>query len=490
MKICILHPSYQNSNSPFSELDPMCRPESYYQDLKHNHIFDSVFIHKATASQQIRNLSTKEYDVFINLCDGAFDEDRAGKEVVEALEFYGLAYTGADPRFYEPSRKIQKMMAYYYGIKTPLFGFVFKEEDLSEIASQLKYPMIVKHYNGYSSIGMTKASKCHNFEELSVQCKLMINEFGGALVEEFIEGREFTALVCENAEDPLNPIVFEPIECIFPENESFKHFDLKWKEFDSIKWVKSDDTILSEKIKLMSKTMFLALNGVGYGRLDIRVDANSEPYFLEINPNCGIFYPMPDIGSADFILLNSEIGHVGFIEHIINCAIKRQKSKIKSIEVRFKPNAGYGLYATRDISIGELVHQYEEKPTNIVSKKYVDKTWKDPLKKKWFNQYAFPLTNELFSIWSENPELWLPLNHSCDPNTWLDGLNLIARKNIKVNDPIEVEYATFCTENMSEFKCQCGSKLCRGIIKGTDYLLPFVKEIYGEHVSDYVANKL
>jgi len=50
---------------------------------------------------------------------------------------------------------------------------------------------------------------------------------------------------------------------------------------------------------------------------------------LEINPNCGIFYPAPPdqpdaLGSADFILLHDPMGHVGFIEHIMQAAIERQ----------------------------------------------------------------------------------------------------------------------------------------------------------------------
>lgn len=37
--------------------------------------------------RQVRDLArSKKYDVFVNLCDGAFDEDRAGQEVVDALE--------------------------------------------------------------------------------------------------------------------------------------------------------------------------------------------------------------------------------------------------------------------------------------------------------------------------------------------------------------------------------------------------------------------
>ncbi len=49
-----------------------------------------------------------------------------------------------------------------------------------------------------------------------------------------MEGREFTVLVAENPEDELNPIVFQPVECVFAEGESFKHFDLKWVDYGNI----------------------------------------------------------------------------------------------------------------------------------------------------------------------------------------------------------------------------------------------------------------
>lgn len=61
----------------------------------------------------------------------------------------------------------------------------------------------------------------------------MIDDYSGALIEEFIEGKEFSALVIENWQDKNNPFVL-PVECKFQNNESFKHFDLKWKEYDNI----------------------------------------------------------------------------------------------------------------------------------------------------------------------------------------------------------------------------------------------------------------
>jgi len=50
------------------------------------------------------------------------------------------------------------------------------------------------------------------------------------------------------------------------------------------------------------------MRGVGYGRADFRVSDNGDVYFLEMNPNCAIFYPPEEhanaLQDADFILKN------------------------------------------------------------------------------------------------------------------------------------------------------------------------------------------
>ncbi len=45
------------------------------------------------------------YSVYLNLCDGGSDEDRPGLDLVEALEALNLPFTGADSRFYNPTRE-------------------------------------------------------------------------------------------------------------------------------------------------------------------------------------------------------------------------------------------------------------------------------------------------------------------------------------------------------------------------------------------------
>jgi D-alanine-D-alanine ligase len=138
------------------------------------------------------------------------------------------------------------------------------------------------------------------------------------MVEEFIDGREFTVLVAENPDCLAEPIVYTPVECNFPEGETFKHFDLKWVNYEGIQWVPVEDDDIASKLKDMARKVFVGLGGTGYGRIDARGDREGNVYFLEINPNCGIFYPPEAMGSADFILtLDTETDHKKFVNHII-----------------------------------------------------------------------------------------------------------------------------------------------------------------------------
>lgn len=157
---------------------------------------------------------------------------RPGKEVVETLERLGVPFTGARSHFYEPSKETMKMVAIYHGIKTANYVVCLTAEDATAAAEKLKFPVIVKHCSGYSSIGMTKASKCLDAPALQSEVHRMVEEFGGALVEEFIAGREFTVLVsdCPTTDaqgqptGPGSPVAYQPVECLFPEVSVFSGF--------------------------------------------------------------------------------------------------------------------------------------------------------------------------------------------------------------------------------------------------------------------------
>ena len=44
---------------------------------------------------------------------------------------------------------------------------------------------------------------------------------------------------------------------------------------------------------------------------------------LEINANCGIYYPPADYGSADLCLTHDPAGHAGFTRNLVEAAFAR-----------------------------------------------------------------------------------------------------------------------------------------------------------------------
>ena len=488
MHVCILTPSYSKNESILKNYDDRTLIIQYIVALGHTYEFHEI--HKSSTRQQIRALiKSSKFDLFVNFCDGGLEDDTAGVEVIETLEYYNVPFTGADSRFYDPTREEMKLICDVWGVKTPGYLITSDIADVSLAVEILKFPMIVKHFQSYCSIGLTKDSRVENPEQLLMQTTRMLDEFGEVLIEEFIDGREFTVLVAENPKDPLVPIVYNPIEFKFPPEEGprgFKYFDIKWINFDQMSEFRVTNQTLTEKLKEIAMRVFLGLHGKGYGRCDIRMNSQGELYLLEINPNCGVFYPQEASGSADYILQNHPRGYYDFLDTILHSAFLRVKPKPKWRRLHIK-DKGYGLFATQTIQPGELIIQYEEKPHFLISKSYMDKKY-TILEKQLFEKYSYPINSEVWTSRSDRPRDWIHINHSCDPNAWLEGLDLVARKLIPQGDEITIEYATFMDEQMASFECHCNSMDCRKMIKGTDFNLSFM-ETYENHCSQYISAK-
>jgi len=483
MRICILESSYERSESVFKGVDIPVDPQRYIGD----HECEKHDLHKATAVQQVFALAKQGFDLFINLCDGEWEEDRAGIEVAQALERVGVPFTGANAAFYATNREKLKMACAYWGIKTPASVFVYDDAGIALAARNLRYPMLVKHYNGYGSIGLTRDSRVTDEVALYRQTRQMLDTYGGALIEEFIEGREFTVLVAENPDDPHDPVAYLPVEFVFPVGETFKHFGMKWETYVDMNCVPVTDAGLVARLTEMGKQVFLGVEGVSYGRCDIRMNEAGELFILEINPNCGLFYPPEAMGSADLALMQDPRGHAHFVDMIFRAAFKRVHKQRKKWQVVLNSAQRYGMYANSAIAEGEIIEVLEERPHVLVSRSHVLQHW-NAHQQQWFARYGYPITDAVYTIWSNDPAQWRPLNHSCDPNAWLDGLNLVARRTISSGEPITIDYGAFRNELMEAFTCTCGAPNCRGIIRGDDYQQAFI-ERYGVHVADYVLNK-
>jgi D-alanine-D-alanine ligase len=312
MKVCVL--SDPEWGDPF---DPSYYLQSYEWELND--------LHRPNVKEELAVLASRGFDVFLNMCDGAADEDRPGLDVVLALEELNVPFTGAASHYYEPTREQMKNVCQHNGIRAPR-GLTFGSTEAYRMGMDgLHYPMIVKHPNSYGSVGLVKDSRVTCVEQLETQLDRMIHEFGGALVEEFIEGREFSTLVSEDPDDQANPVTYVPVEILFPSGESFKHTDMKWYRFNEMSVVPVTDEPLANRLRDMSAKLFLGLDGTGYGRCDIRMDAQGELFMLEINPQGAVFYPPDQPGMADYILRYDPHGHAGFVDLLFRSALARHR---------------------------------------------------------------------------------------------------------------------------------------------------------------------
>jgi SET domain-containing protein len=82
------------------------------------------------------------------------------------------------------------------------------------------------------------------------------------------------------------------------------------------------------------------------------------------------------------------------------------------------------------------------------------------------------------------------VNHSCDPNAGIKGqCVLVARRDIKPGEEITYDYETTDTEDMN-FKCNCGSKICRGRIDGGSWKKPEWRKKNKDYLSWYITEKI
>jgi D-alanine-D-alanine ligase-like ATP-grasp enzyme len=460
MKVCVLQPDYSTTGVDYKNYDPPRDLSALIPEAEvHN-----VFLNKLTTYKQLKELGKQGYDVFVNLCEGYLEWEVPSIDVMFTLELLNLPFTGPTTKLYDPPKELMKYLAYCEGVKTPGYVLIEKPEDTNEAIKHLSFPIFIKPAKAGDSLGIDEYSLVHSKEELEQKAAAIIEEYGPLLAEEYIAGREFTVLVAANA-NGITCTVFRPVEYLFPEGREFKTYALKTSELHPDCNVPCDDPEIDKQLRSASEKIFNGFKGVGYARLDFRVNNNNEIFFLEINFTCSVFYKDGYEGSADFVLKYDGIGQAGFLRHIINEGIARHRRKKKPFAMKGNSIAGYGIYATRDIDEGEIIFQGEERAQRIVTKRYVENNWNEE-EKLHFRRYAYPVSEKLFILWDEDPSEWAPQNHSCDPNTAFDGLNVLAIRRVKKNEELTLDYAQFLDENMEPFQCQCGSANCRGLIMG------------------------
>ncbi len=462
MKVCVLQPDYSTSGVDYQNYDP---PRDLSRLLPGDQVHH-ISLNKLTTYKQLRDLSKQSFDVFVNLCEGYLEWEIPSIDVIHTLELLDLPFTGPTSKLYDPTKELMKYVAYCVGVNTPGYVRIERSEDVQSAAQLLNFPLFVKPAKAGDSLGIDEHSKVADAAELSKKVNEILEEYGPLLVEEYIDGREFTVLVAANP-DGKTCTAFKPVEYIFPTGRSFKTYALKTSELHPDANIPCNDPVLEKKLKDAAEKIFLGFQGVGYARLDFRVDTSGSIYFLEINFTCSVFYQDGYEGSADFILKFDGIGQAGFLKHMIDEGIARHQRKKKCYEMRGNSIAGYGIYAKRNLAKGEVIFKGEGRAQRIITRRHVEKYWNEEEKLN-FRRYAYPISEEVFILWDEEPAEWAPQNHSCEANTAFDGLDVRALRDITAGEELTLDYAHFLDHNMEPFDCQCGSSICKKLIRGPE----------------------
>ena len=156
-----------------------------------------------------------------------------------------------------------------------LFKRNFQSPD--ELIKNLKFPVFIKPNNGGSSIGMSKVNAPS--EELGKAIEKAFKEDDQVLVEEFIEGREFTIGVFK----AKGEIIALPITEIISKNDFFD-FEAKYHGASSEVTPAKIEEHIAQMIRDNAVKAYRIFNCRGIIRIDFIYNEKEEKlYMLEIN---------------------------------------------------------------------------------------------------------------------------------------------------------------------------------------------------------------
>jgi hypothetical protein len=169
MHICLL--TEQDLDVLLPEDDWPCDPRPFLPEAR----WDVGVVEAPHAVKRVIELSRNGYDLFFNLCDGAWDEDRPGIDVVLALERLGAAVHRRDLGVLRALARGDEARVPRLGRSTrPATSSLPTGRDLERAADTLRFPLIAKHPSSYASVGLTRESRAETADALFEQARIMM----------------------------------------------------------------------------------------------------------------------------------------------------------------------------------------------------------------------------------------------------------------------------------------------------------------------------
>ncbi|GAB4181768.1 MAG: hypothetical protein Fur006_17020 [Coleofasciculaceae cyanobacterium] len=305
--------------------------------------------------------SSNEYiPLVLNYCDGLDEIDGyPGVSVVKLLEAKSIIFTGVDACFYNlcDSKILMKRTFVGAGVATAPYEVVDSDKSIQGVCDRLGTPLIVKPAMSMGARGLSLQSVVYSDDQIRQQIQWLVQgthdiQFTqeNIFVERFINGREFTVFLIGSANHPDDIKIYPPLEKYFnsnlPEIERFFTYDLYHLGMDGRRTTLPPEEPLFEcrlvtpdlcnRLSDLAKRAYCSVSANGYGRVDIRMDKNSQDLFvLEVNPNCAISsIPLPKsaeegatsvgtilhLAGIPFAQLMSEMIAEAFARHSTHCA--------------------------------------------------------------------------------------------------------------------------------------------------------------------------
>lgn len=242
----------------------------------------------------LRALQITKPDVVFNLCETYLGSRNYEGDIASLLELAGVAYTGSRPAALHlcKDKGATKKIAAWDHIPVPAFK-VFPQDAPRFSTFQASFPLIVKPLGLEASEGISQASIVHDWPSCEERVSWVMRKFkSDVIVEEYIHGREIYVGVMA---DGGNLWTFPPRELFFKNLDKKEPmvatYKAKWDNHYRARWGVSTgrasaiDKTIEETLSEQSLRLFKSLGLRGYARFDWRLDENSVPVFIEVNPN-------------------------------------------------------------------------------------------------------------------------------------------------------------------------------------------------------------
>jgi D-alanine-D-alanine ligase len=237
-------------------------------------------------------LDDKRPDLVFNLCERFADSDYYEAHVAGVLTMLGQPFTGSGPAglILRQDKAVTKKLLKFHDLSYPNFA-TFEKENL-EFAGKMHFPLFVKPLHGDASLGITDSSLVTDYARLIERINFIQNQLKApALVEEYIDGREFYVATLGNDPIealPLMELDFSKLPANYPKiyghEAKAEETSLQYKAVNAI--VATDlSPEVRARINAAGREAAFAMKVQDYARVDIRLSQTGIPMIVEVNAN-------------------------------------------------------------------------------------------------------------------------------------------------------------------------------------------------------------